>query len=265
MRDRPGQKVQDIGKQVAVNAKDRARIVKMDAEPGDDPCCSHVLLLSGDLVQLERRGHLHQSQERDPAPDVHRAHVARGELQLHRVLADVSTTRWVRCSCSSSSPSPPPKPPSAWPILLVLFRERAASTSKTSTRGGAEPWKDAAHHRRGAFDRSDHAGLLGKKIGRAATHCVTIVRIAIAFVLSVVVLQGLLDGAPDTTARSTLAGQRRHLDRGRLPGRPPHRPDDGRRHLHLADRAHLHHRLHARRPALHPVLQLHLAVHLRRC
>jgi NADH-quinone oxidoreductase subunit J len=32
MRDRPGQKVQDIGKQVGVRAKDRVRIVKMDAE-----------------------------------------------------------------------------------------------------------------------------------------------------------------------------------------------------------------------------------------
>jgi NADH-quinone oxidoreductase subunit J len=33
MRDRPGQKVQDIGKQVAVRARDRVRVVKMDAEP----------------------------------------------------------------------------------------------------------------------------------------------------------------------------------------------------------------------------------------
>ncbi|MDH4312824.1 MAG: NADH-quinone oxidoreductase subunit J, partial [Gammaproteobacteria bacterium] len=32
MRDRPGQKVQDIGRQVAVRAQDRVRIVKMDAE-----------------------------------------------------------------------------------------------------------------------------------------------------------------------------------------------------------------------------------------
>jgi NADH-quinone oxidoreductase subunit J len=32
MRKRPGLKVQDIGKQVGVNAKDRVRIVKMDAE-----------------------------------------------------------------------------------------------------------------------------------------------------------------------------------------------------------------------------------------
>ena len=34
MRKRPGQKVQDIAKQVAVRAKDRVRIVKMDAEDG---------------------------------------------------------------------------------------------------------------------------------------------------------------------------------------------------------------------------------------
>ncbi len=33
MRDRPGQKIQDINAQVAVRAKDRVRIVKMDAEP----------------------------------------------------------------------------------------------------------------------------------------------------------------------------------------------------------------------------------------
>jgi NADH-quinone oxidoreductase subunit J len=33
MRERAGQKVQDISAQVAVNAKDRVRIVKMDAEP----------------------------------------------------------------------------------------------------------------------------------------------------------------------------------------------------------------------------------------
>jgi NADH-quinone oxidoreductase subunit J len=34
MRKRPGQKVQDVAKQVAVRAKDRVRIVKMDAEGG---------------------------------------------------------------------------------------------------------------------------------------------------------------------------------------------------------------------------------------
>ena len=34
MRRRPGQKVQDINRQVAVRAKDRIRIVKMDAEEG---------------------------------------------------------------------------------------------------------------------------------------------------------------------------------------------------------------------------------------
>jgi NADH-quinone oxidoreductase subunit J len=34
MRKRPGQKIQDVAKQVAVRAKDRVRIVKMDAEGG---------------------------------------------------------------------------------------------------------------------------------------------------------------------------------------------------------------------------------------
>jgi len=34
MRKRPGQKLQDVSKQVAVRAKDRIRIVKMDAEGG---------------------------------------------------------------------------------------------------------------------------------------------------------------------------------------------------------------------------------------
>jgi NADH-quinone oxidoreductase subunit J len=34
MRRRPGQKVQDINRQVAVRAKNRVRIVKMDAEGG---------------------------------------------------------------------------------------------------------------------------------------------------------------------------------------------------------------------------------------
>ena len=42
----------------------------------------------GDPLQLERRRHLHQPQERDPAAHVHRAHAAGGELQLHRLLAN---------------------------------------------------------------------------------------------------------------------------------------------------------------------------------
>ena len=56
MRDRPGQKVQDIGKQVAVRAKDRVRIVKMDAEAEAMIPLSHVLLLSGILFSLAVAG-----------------------------------------------------------------------------------------------------------------------------------------------------------------------------------------------------------------
>src|SRR5664280_3606696 len=39
------------------------------------------------------------------------------------------------------------------------------------------------------------AGLFGKRVGRAGAHTVTILGVAIAFVLSVYVLLGVLDGA----------------------------------------------------------------------
>ncbi len=73
--------------------------------------------------------------------------------------------------------------------------------------------------------------------------------------------------APASTPRSTSgwwsaarAGQPEDGDR--LPRRRPHGDDDVRRHLRLADGAHLHHRLHGRRPGLQALLRLHLAVHL---
>ena len=47
-----------------------------------------------------------------------------------------------------------------------------------------------------------------------------------------------------------LADGRRPEDGDRLPGRPPDRDDDVRRDLRVADGAHLHHRLHGRRPRL---------------
>jgi hypothetical protein len=65
-----------------------------------------------------------------------------------------------------------------------------------------------------------------------------------------------------TTARSTPGACRRHPLRDRLPGRPPDGGDDGGGDLRVADGAHLHHRLHARRSGLPALLQLHRAVHL---
>ena len=50
--------------------------------------------------------------------------------------------------------------------------------------------------------------------------------------------------------------------RRRLPRRSAHGDDDDGGDLRLADGARLHHRLHGRRPGLHALLQLHLAVHL---
>ena len=40
------------------------------------------------------------------------------------------------------------------------------------------------------------AGLLGRQIGRAGAHFVTIAGVAVSFVLSLVVLKGVVDGAP---------------------------------------------------------------------
>src|SRR5215207_2337869 len=55
---------------------------------------------------------------------------------------------------------------------------------------------------------------------------------------------------------------RRPENGGRLSGRRPHRDDDVRRQLRLADGAHLHHRLHGGGRRLQPLLRLHIAVHL---
>ena len=108
------------------------------------------------------------------------------------------------------------------------------------------------------------AGLGGRYIGRTGAHLVTIAAVAASCVLSLRVLKAIYwDGAPrfDGTGLH-LAGERWHDDAGRLPDRPAHGADDGGGDLRLAVRARLHHRLHARRPGLHALLQLHLAVHL---
>ena len=59
-----------------------------------------------------------------------------------------------------------------------------------------------------------------------------------------------------------LADHRRYAFRGRVPDRLAHHHDDAGGDFRLADGAHLHHRLHARRSGLPAFLQLHFAVHL---
>jgi len=57
MRRRPGQKLQDVGRQVAVRARDRIRVVKMDTEAGSDPALPRAAALR-DPVQPGSGRHL---------------------------------------------------------------------------------------------------------------------------------------------------------------------------------------------------------------
>ncbi len=108
------------------------------------------------------------------------------------------------------------------------------------------------------------AGLFGKQVGRAGAHRITILGVAIAFFISAYALRR----GPGRRALQRhdlrMAGPRagRPEDGSRLPRRRPDGDDDVRRHLRLADGAHLHHRLHGRRPGLPALLQLHLPLHL---
>ena len=107
------------------------------------------------------------------------------------------------------------------------------------------------------------AGLFGKQIGRAGAHTVTILGVAISFAISAWVLYAVVvDGARFNAHHLRVDERRRPEDGDRLPRRRPDRDDDVRRHLRLADGAHLHHRLHGRRPGLPALLHLHLAVHV---
>ncbi len=69
--------------------------------------------------------------------------------------------------------------------------------------------------------------------------------------------------------RARVQRRRLHMDAVRwlqaqrgLPDRPADRADAARRDVRFPDGAHLHDRLHGRRRRIHPVLQLHLALHV---
>ncbi len=70
------------------------------------------------------------------------------------------------------------------------------------------------------------AGLFGSQIGRAGAHWVTIVGVAISFVLSLVVLKSIVfDGAPIFNGTVYTMGRAGRIAHG---GRLPRRPPDGR-------------------------------------
>ena len=76
-------------------------------------------------------------------------------------------------------------------------------------------------------------------------HWVTILGVLVSFIGSALVLNDVaIDGARFNATVYEWMVRRRPEDGDRLPHRRPDRDDDVRRHLRLADGAHLHHRLH---------------------
>ena len=102
------------------------------------------------------------------------------------------------------------------------------------------------------------AGLFGRRIGRAGAHTVTIAGVALSCALSFYVLYQLVwAGAPvfnqnvytwfhigNAGPHADISGERR------IPDRSADRDDDGRGYVRVADGAHLHDRLHGRRPTV---------------
>ncbi len=85
----------------------------------------------------------------------------------------------------------------------------------------------------------------------------------IAMVASYVVWRDVLRRAHASTATSTRGCSRADLRLvDRLPDRPADGDDDAGRDVRVADGPRLHDRLHGRRPRLHALLPLHLAVHV---
>ncbi len=103
------------------------------------------------------------------------------------------------------------------------------------------------------------AGFFGKLIGRRATHWVTILGVLVAFVISAQTLLAVLDGARfNATIYEWMVLGDLKMEVGFL-DRWPLGHDDVCGDLRVADGAHLHHRLHGRRPGL-PALLLYICL-----
>jgi hypothetical protein len=134
LRHKPSVKRQDISVQVARTRRPRSRSRRSRRGRVSDHGCRHRALSHafGGPVHARRVRHLPEPQERHRHPDVGRAHPARGQPQLRRLLGPsaISSARCSRCSCS---PSPRPKRRSDLPSSSSSSATAAPSRSKTST------------------------------------------------------------------------------------------------------------------------------------
>jgi NADH-quinone oxidoreductase subunit K len=104
-------------------------------------------------------------------------------------------------------------------------------------------------------------GLFGPKARRAASHWLCILGVAIAMVASYFIWGDVRAGTA-STATSHVAAVGRPQDFDRFSHRPADRDDDARGDVRVADGARLYDRLHGRRPRLHALFLLYLAVHV---
>src|SRR5512145_3238380 len=146
----------------------------------------------GDPVRDQRGGHLPQPQEPDRAADGDRAHVARGEPQLHRVLAlprrsGRAGIRVLHPHCGGSGVGDRPRHSrSALPQPQYDRRRRPGRAEGMKTLYLIVAFAPLV--------AAMVAGLFGRHIGRVGAHSVTIFAVLLSFLCSCVVLYDVMHG-----------------------------------------------------------------------
>jgi NADH-quinone oxidoreductase subunit K len=153
-------------------------------------------------------------------------------------------------------------------ILVVLFRERRSiNVEDLDTLQGLRDeanfhGADLPHHRFAPLIARSSPGSAGA-VGRAGAHTRhDRGRRAVVRCRRYVLKRCCSRAGARTTAPVYTWLVSDGLNAGRVPDRSSVGDDDGGRDVRVADGAHLHHRLHARRSRLSALLQLHLAVHV---
>src|SRR5438874_11158785 len=222
MRHRPGLKYQDVSRQVAVRREQRLRIVKMDAENTRDHAGAAADAVGNRVLARDRRD-LPQPQEHDPAADVRRAAAARGELQLHRLLAlslrhQRPGVRVLRAHRGRGRVGDRPGDPGGAVQGTRQHQRRRSQHAEGLTRPAMNPTVLIAIPLLPLL-AAIVAGLGGRLIGRAGAHWLTCGAVAASCGLSFIVLKQIcLDGVPvyDAKVYTWLVSDGLHMEVGFL-------------------------------------------------
>ena len=105
-------------------------------------------------------------------------------------------------------------------------------------------------------------GLFGARLGRACRTGCAALGVGVSMATSYVMLPRRAGGPCIQRRCLHLAADGELQAHHRLPDRSTVDDDDARRHLRVADGPYLYDRVHGRRPRLHAIFQLHLALHV---